>query len=161
MAAPRYDVIGIGNAIVDVLARTDDDFLVRQKMPKGSMSLIDEARAEAIYSAMGPATEISGGSAANTMVGVASFGGRVSDSGEGRWTLLAAVSAASTWPGRLLKTGPTIRLWPTTPTQVTPPCLSCCPAGAMDCFWIRPHTPPLTCAFTCGEVTAYVWKPMN
>ena len=76
MAAPRYDVIGIGNAIVDVLARTDDDFLVRQKMPKGSMSLIDEARAEAIYSAMGPATEISGGSAANTMVGVASFGGR-------------------------------------------------------------------------------------
>ena len=76
MAAPRYDVIGIGNAIVDVLARTDDDFLVRQKMPKGSMSLIDEPRAEAIYSAMGPATEISGGSAANTMVGVASFGGR-------------------------------------------------------------------------------------
>jgi sugar/nucleoside kinase (ribokinase family) len=76
MAAPRYDVIGIGNAIVDVLARTDDDFLVRQKMPKGSMSLIDEARAEAIYSAMGPAAEISGGSAANTMVGVASFGGR-------------------------------------------------------------------------------------
>ncbi len=76
MAAPRYDVIGIGNAIVDVLARTDDDFLVRQKMPKGSMSLIDEARAEAIYSAMGPATEISGGSAANTVVGVASFDGR-------------------------------------------------------------------------------------
>jgi adenosine kinase len=76
MAAPRYDVIGIGNAIVDVLGRTDDDFLVLQKMPKGSMSLIDEARAEAIYSAMGPATEISGGSAANTMVGVASLGGR-------------------------------------------------------------------------------------
>ena len=76
MAAPRYDVIGIGNAIVDVLARTDDDFLVRQKMPKGSMSLIDETRAETIYSAMGPAAEISGGSAANTMVGVASFGGR-------------------------------------------------------------------------------------
>jgi sugar/nucleoside kinase (ribokinase family) len=76
MAAPRFDVIGIGNAIVDVLARTDDDFLVRHKMPKGSMSLIDEARAERIYSAMGPGTEISGGSAANTMVGVASLGGR-------------------------------------------------------------------------------------
>jgi sugar/nucleoside kinase (ribokinase family) len=76
MAASRYDVIGIGNAIVDVLARTDDDFLVRHKMPKGSMSLIDEARAEQIYAAMGPGTEISGGSAANTMVGVASLGGR-------------------------------------------------------------------------------------
>jgi adenosine kinase len=76
MAAIRYDVLGIGNAIVDVLARTDDDFLVKQKMPKGSMSLIDETRAKSIYDAMGPSTEISGGSAANTIAGVASFGGR-------------------------------------------------------------------------------------
>src|SRR5436853_1342001 len=72
----RYDVIGIGNAIVDVLARAEDDFLVKQGMAKGSMALIDEARAEAIYAAMGPAIEISGGSAANTSVGVASFGGK-------------------------------------------------------------------------------------
>ncbi len=72
----RYDVIGIGNAIVDVLARAEDDFLVKHGMAKGSMALIDEARAEAIYAAMGPAIEISGGSAANTIVGVASFGGR-------------------------------------------------------------------------------------
>lgn len=71
----QYDVIGIGNAIVDVLARADDDFLVRHGMAKGAMSLIDEPRAEAVYAAMGPATEISGGSAANTIVGVASFGG--------------------------------------------------------------------------------------
>ncbi len=76
MTAPHYDVLGIGNAIVDVLARTEDDFLVRHHMPKGSMALIDEARAEAIYAAMGPAVEISGGSAANTIAGVASFGGR-------------------------------------------------------------------------------------
>jgi sugar/nucleoside kinase (ribokinase family) len=76
MTATRYDVIGIGNAIVDVIARADDDFLVRHQMAKGGMSLIDEARAEAIYAAMGPATEISGGSAANTIAGVASFGGR-------------------------------------------------------------------------------------
>jgi sugar/nucleoside kinase (ribokinase family) len=76
MTATRYDVLGIGNAIVDVLARTDDDFLVAQKMPKGSMSLIDEPRAKAIYQAMGPATKASGGSAANTIAGVASFGGR-------------------------------------------------------------------------------------
>jgi sugar/nucleoside kinase (ribokinase family) len=72
----RYDVLGIGNAIVDVLARTEDDFLVRHGMRKGAMTLIDEARATSIYDAMGPAVEISGGSAANTIVGCASFGGR-------------------------------------------------------------------------------------
>jgi sugar/nucleoside kinase (ribokinase family) len=76
MAAPRFDVLGIGNAIVDVIARTDDDFLVAQKMQKGGMALIDEARAKGIYDAMGPAIEISGGSAANTIAGVASFGAR-------------------------------------------------------------------------------------
>ena len=71
-----YDVLGIGNAIVDVIARTDDDFLVRHGMNKGSMALIDETRAEAIYASMGPAMEISGGSGANTIAGVASFGAR-------------------------------------------------------------------------------------
>jgi adenosine kinase len=76
MTAPRYDVLGIGNAIVDVIARAEDDFLVAQGMHKGTMALIDEARAEAIYAAMGPAVESSGGSAANTIVGVASFGAR-------------------------------------------------------------------------------------
>jgi sugar/nucleoside kinase (ribokinase family) len=76
MSAPRYDVLGIGNAIVDVIARTEDDFLAAQGMHKGGMALIDEARAATIYDAMGPATESSGGSAANTIVGVASFGGR-------------------------------------------------------------------------------------
>src|SRR5262249_57164392 len=70
------DVLGIGTAIVDVLARADDDFLLAHGMRKGGMALIDEARAQAIYDAMGPAVEISGGSAANTMVGVAGFGGR-------------------------------------------------------------------------------------
>jgi sugar/nucleoside kinase (ribokinase family) len=72
----RTDVLGIGNAIVDVLARADDDFLVRQGMAKGAMRLIDEARASAIYQAMGPTVQISGGSAANTIVGVASLGAR-------------------------------------------------------------------------------------
>jgi len=76
MTASRYDVLGIGNAIVDVIARAEDDFLVAQGMNKGSMALIDEARAKAIYDAMGPATESSGGSAANTIAGVASFGAR-------------------------------------------------------------------------------------
>src|ERR1041385_5055345 len=65
-----YDVLGIGNAIVDVIARTEDDFLVKHGMNKGAMTLIDEPRAEAIYASMGPAVEISGGSAANTIAGV-------------------------------------------------------------------------------------------
>jgi sugar/nucleoside kinase (ribokinase family) len=76
MTTLRYDVIGIGNAIVDVIARAEDDFLVTQGMHKGTMALIDEARAQAIYAAMGPAVECSGGSTANTIVGVASFGAR-------------------------------------------------------------------------------------
>jgi len=76
MTMLRYDVLGIGNAIVDVIARAEDDFLVTQGMHKGTMALIDEDRAQAIYAAMGPAVESSGGSAANTIVGVASFGAR-------------------------------------------------------------------------------------
>ena len=84
MTASRYDVLGIGNAIVDVIARAEDDFLVAQGMHKGTMALIDEARAKAIYDAMGPATESSGGSAANTIAGVASFGARAAFVGKVR-----------------------------------------------------------------------------
>src|SRR5437762_8357638 len=69
-----YDVLAIGNAIFDILVKTDESFLQKQGMTKGAMTLIDEARAASIYAAMGPATEISGGSAANTIVGVADFG---------------------------------------------------------------------------------------
>jgi len=76
MADAKYDVLGIGNAIFDVLVKTDQSFLSRHSMTKGGMALIDEARAAAIYQDMGPATEMSGGSAANTIVGVASFGAR-------------------------------------------------------------------------------------
>jgi adenosine kinase len=76
MTTLRYDVLGIGNAIVDIIARAEDDFLATQGMHKGTMALIDEARAQAIYAVMGPAVESSGGSAANTIVGVASFGAR-------------------------------------------------------------------------------------
>ena len=75
MANTRFDVLGIGNAIVDIIGRAREDFLLRHGMQKGAMVLIDEARAESIYAAMGPAIEIYGGSAANTIVGVASFGG--------------------------------------------------------------------------------------
>src|SRR6202048_4513552 len=76
MTSAKYDVLAIGNAIFDVLVQTDESFLVQQGMTKGSMALIDEARALAIYDAMGPAVEMSGGSAANTIVGVANLGAR-------------------------------------------------------------------------------------
>lgn len=93
MTALRFDVLGIGNAIVDVIARAEDDFLVGHHMPKGAMTLIDEARAEAIYEAMGPAVEISGGSAANTIVGAASFGARSAFVGKVKDDVLGRVFA--------------------------------------------------------------------
>jgi sugar/nucleoside kinase (ribokinase family) len=76
MASAKYDVLAIGNAIFDVLVQTDERFLVAHGMTKGGMALIDEARALAIYDAMGPAVEMSGGSAANTIVGIAGLGAR-------------------------------------------------------------------------------------
>src|SRR5258707_2126818 len=84
MADAKYDVLGIGNAIFDVLVQTDEAFLGRHGMTKGGMALIDEARATAIYADMGPATEMSGGSAANTIVGVANLGARAAYVGKVR-----------------------------------------------------------------------------
>jgi sugar/nucleoside kinase (ribokinase family) len=71
-----YDVAAIGNAIVDVLASADDSFLAAENLTKGSMQLIDETRAHELYDRMGAGVEASGGSAANTIAGVASLGGR-------------------------------------------------------------------------------------
>ncbi len=84
MTAPRYDVLGLGNAIVDVLARVEDDFLIAEGMAKGSMALIDEARAKALYEKIGASVYVSGGSAANTCAGVASLGGRAAFVGKVR-----------------------------------------------------------------------------
>src|SRR5690349_25141501 len=112
MVASRYDVLGIGNAIVDVIARAEDDFLVAQGMHKGTMALIDEARAQAIYAAMGPATESSRGSAANTIVGVASFGaraafvGKVKEDELGRAFVRDIRAAAVPFDTRPATTGP-------------------------------------------------------
>lgn len=74
--ATPLDVLGIGNAIVDVLSPTDDSALERHALPKGAMTLIDAERAEALYGQMGPGVEVSGGSCANTVAGIASLGGR-------------------------------------------------------------------------------------
>src|ERR1700687_4441615 len=76
MATATLDVVGIGNAIVDVLAHADDGFLAAHGLAKGTMTLIDAARADALYAVMGPGVEESGGSAGNTMAGIASLGGR-------------------------------------------------------------------------------------
>ena len=84
MADAKYDVLGIGNAIFDILVQTDEGFLARHGMTKGGMALIDEARAAAIYADMGPATEMSGGSAANTIVGLANLGARAAYVGKVR-----------------------------------------------------------------------------
>ena len=84
MTSAKYDVLGIGNAIFDVLVQTDEGFLSRHGMAKGGMALIDEARALSIYGDMGPATEMSGGSAANTIVGVANLGARAAYVGKVR-----------------------------------------------------------------------------
>jgi len=76
MSRAKYDVLGIGNAIVDVIAPAEDDFLVSHGIQRGGMTLIDETRAETLYAALGPATVASGGSAGNTIAGLASFGGK-------------------------------------------------------------------------------------
>ena len=76
MSELKFDVAGIGNALVDVIANADDAFLAAQSIQKGGMTLIDAARADALYGAMGEAIESSGGSCANTIAGLASLGGK-------------------------------------------------------------------------------------
>ncbi len=91
MSEAPIDVVGIGNAIVDVIARADEAFLEQQALVKGTMALIDAERAEALYRLMGPATEASGGSAGNTMAGFASLGGNGAYIGKVRDDLLGEV----------------------------------------------------------------------
>ena len=76
MTSSRTDVLAFGNAIVDVFAQAEEDFLAKHGLPKGSMTLMEEARAEALYADMGPGKLVSGGSAANTAAGLASFGAK-------------------------------------------------------------------------------------
>ncbi len=90
-SARRFDVVGVGNAIVDVIAHVGEDFIGAHQLNRGSMTLIDAARADSLYSVMPPAIEASGGSAANTMAGVASFGGSVAYIGKVRQDQLGQV----------------------------------------------------------------------
>jgi sugar/nucleoside kinase (ribokinase family) len=89
----EFDVLGIGNALVDVLSNETEAFVERLALNRGAMTLIEEPRAHELYEAMGPAIEISGGSAANTIVGVASFGSRAAYLGKVRSDQLGDVFA--------------------------------------------------------------------
>jgi sugar/nucleoside kinase (ribokinase family) len=91
MVAATIDVAGIGNAIVDIIAHADESFLAREGLAKGSMTLIDAARADALYAKIGSAIESSGGSAGNTMAGIASLGGKGAYIGKVRDDLLGGV----------------------------------------------------------------------
>lgn len=93
MTTTTIDVVGIGNAIVDVLAQADETFIVSEKLAKGTMMLIDESRAHALYNRMGPGLEASGGSAANTIAGIASLGGSAGYIGKVADDLLGKVFA--------------------------------------------------------------------
>ena len=87
----KFDVVGIGNAIVDVLVQADDRFLGDHGLTKGTMALIDEAQAERLYASVGPGLETSGGSAANTLAGIAQLGGRAAFIGRVRDDQLGAI----------------------------------------------------------------------
>jgi sugar/nucleoside kinase (ribokinase family) len=87
----KYDVVGVGNAIVDILAKVDDSFLKKHSLTKASMALIDETEAYTLYDDMPPAVEKSGGSASNTMAGIASFGGKAAFIGKVKDDELGAI----------------------------------------------------------------------
>ena len=103
MSETRYDVCGIGNAIVDVLSRVDDEFVSSRGLRRGTMALIDGEQAEKLHDELPKQTQRSGGSAANTMVGIASLGGRaaflgkVADDTTGRLFRKDIREAGVTW----------------------------------------------------------------
>ncbi|MFM2079970.1 MAG: hypothetical protein RLZZ219_652 [Cyanobacteriota bacterium] len=93
MSSKSLDVVGIGNAIVDVLVQASDDLLDNFGLTKGTMALVDEARAESLYAHVGPGLETSGGSAANTLAGIAQLGGRAGFIGRVRDDQLGGIFA--------------------------------------------------------------------
>ncbi|MDB5366825.1 MAG: putative carbohydrate/purine kinase [Rhodospirillales bacterium] len=117
MTASRYDVLGIGNAIVDVIAQIDDQFLVQNQVTRGAMTLIDDERAEQLYAAMPAGLEMSGGCAGNTVAGVASLGGRAAYIGKVRNDQLGAVFTHDIRAGDIEFT--------TSPAMMGPPTARC------------------------------------
>lgn len=118
MISPHFHVVGIGNAIVDVITTADDAFIARHEMAKGSMTLVDEARAHALYGSMGPTTMTSGGSAGNTIAGIASLGGRTAYIGKVHDDVLGHAFRHD-----ITAIGATFRTPPTTTGPTTARCL--------------------------------------
>lgn len=112
MPEKQFEVVAIGNAIVDVLCHADEAFIQRHKLTKGAMTLIDAAQAEALYADMGRAVEVSGGSAANTIAGLASLGAKCGFIGKVKDDQLGAVyahdlkSGGVTFTTAMAKSGP-------------------------------------------------------
>ncbi len=118
MAEAPFDVIGVGNAIVDVLAQADDEFLDRNNLDKGMMTLIDTDRARELYKNMGPGIEVSGGSAANTVAGLSSLGGKGAYIGKVRNDQLGGVFSHD-----IRAAGVDFRSWPAKEGAPTARCL--------------------------------------
>jgi sugar/nucleoside kinase (ribokinase family) len=108
----NFDVVGIGNAIVDVLSFADDSLIKSHGLTKGSMTLVDEARAEALYTQMGPTTACSGGSVANSLAGMASLGAKTAFIGKVKNDQLGAIfkhdmhAVGVTFPTTMMERGP-------------------------------------------------------
>ena len=109
-----FDVVGIGNAIVDVLVQADDAFLDNHGLRKGTMALVDEGQAERLYSAVGPGLETSGGSAANTLAGIAQLGGRAAFIGRVRDDQLGTIFSHDIRAVGATFTTPPVRSGPST-----------------------------------------------
>ena len=154
MAEAKYDVLGIGNAIFDVLVQTDEGFLATHGMTKGGMALIDEARALSIYRDMGPATEMSGGSAANTIVGIASLGARAAYVGKVRDDQIGRLySHDIRAAGVAFETAPAVGGPAVSETAAQPPRHASTPVTSIP---IRSHSRALQLAFPLisGEATS-------
>jgi len=95
----RFDVLTVGNAIVDIISRCEDQFLIDNDITKGAMNLIDADRAEKLYSLMGPAVEASGGSAGNTAAGIANLGGKAAYFGKVADDQLGKILQFTIYPG--------------------------------------------------------------
>ncbi len=164
MAEIRLDVLGIGNAIVDVLVQTDDDFLVTHGLDKGSMTLIDAARAEQLYQQMGAGLECSGGSAANTVAGLASLGGSAGYIGKVRDDALGSAFARD-----IRALGVEFTTPPATDGAATARCLVMVTPDAQRtmqtylgaCGGLRPEDidPKLVAAAQITYLEGYLWDP--
>lgn len=118
MTETQHDVVGLGSAIVDIIARCDDEFITQQGLDKGTMRLIDAEEATRLYGEMGPAIEVSGGTVPNTCVGLASLGGKAAFMGK-----IAKDQFGSVFTHDLRAVGVTFKSEPVGGTQPTGRCL--------------------------------------